>query len=726
MATPAMQFIYQATQNKRLQILLISAALIILILIPYWQVKDHDFVNYDDPFHILDSQTLRNGFTMKGIACTFTFCAANKEAPHWHPITWLSLMLDYRLYGLKPAGYHLTNLFLHILNTLILFFVLNHMTRAPWRSAFVAALFAVHPLHVESVAWATERRDVLSTFFGLLTVAGYLYYIRRPTFSTYLPMIVFFSLGLMSKSMIVTLPFVLLLLDYWPLGRFSPVPMPSPEPKVIKKPEFKETGKKRRQPEPIRQTNKHAGDIRRSVPPATLSLFWEKIPLMILSLIASFMTFYFHKSLGGINFEIPLVQRLGNAILSYASYIWKMLWPINLAAFYPYRTPLSAGWVAASAFLLLLLTAAVLYFRKSKPFLLTGWFWYLGTLIPVIGIVQAGEQAMADRHVYIPLVGLFIIVTWAISDLAQKIRKHEVILFSIAAAVTTALTVVTWKQISYWKSSVTLFEHAVSVTSRNYLAHNQLGVLYAAQGRLGDSVVQFDEAVRSKPDYARARVGLGNTLVLQGKFDEAEKQFREAIRIDPHFVESYTDMASLMHTRGKTEEAMAYIQKALTIDPNNPKSFFLLGDIQTKQGKTDNATSQYKKAIELNPQYADAAYNNLGIALRSQGKIPEAIIQFQEALRLNPRNVSARMNLGNIMVSQGQIEEGIRQFREAVQIDPANINALNRLGSALLIQGKTAEAVIQFRKVLVIQPQDATAQQAMRYVEDRMRAASHR
>jgi tetratricopeptide (TPR) repeat protein len=712
--------------DKKLKFLLIGSILVVLTLVLYWQVRENDFVNYDDPYYIVDNPTLRKGFDAEGIACTFTFCATKKEAPLWHPLTWLSLMMDYKLYGLNPAGYHLTNLFLHIADTLLLFLVLNRMTRAPWRSAFVAALFAVHPLHVESVAWATERKDVLSTFFGLLTVGVYLYDVEQPSLWKKILALLFFSLGLMTKSMLVTLPFVLLLLDYWPLRRSSvtePVPVTQ---QTSQNPRPRKTGKKTAAQRSDRPVVKSAGNDLSAVTPGIGRLLWEKVPFLVLSLLAGIMTIYFHHKTGGIDTAIPLLQRLGNAALSYTSYLWKMFWPAKLAVFYPYHDPLPAGWVAASVFLLLLITAGVLYLRNRKPYLLTGWFWYLGTLVPVIGIVQAGEQAMADRYTYIPLIGLFIMIAWGAYDLSQKLPQHKVVLSLAAVTVLAAFTAVSWKQIGYWKNSMILFEHAIAVTKNNHLAHHQVGVLLADQGRITEALPHFLEAIRVKPDYARARVGLGNAWVRQGRLDEAESQFREAMRIQPAFLESYLGMGTLMQARGKTEEGIAFLRKALEIDPAYPKTYFLLGEFLFAQGKTNDAMVFYKRAIELNPQYADAAYNDLGIALRSQGKIPEAMAKYREAIRINPRNISAYMNLGNILVSQGRIDEGVHQFQAILQIDPGNINALNRLGSALLIQGKTAEAISCFRRVLNINPQEPTALQALHYIESNLKRRINR
>ena len=711
---------------KNLKILLIGSLLVILTLILYWQVKDNDFVNYDDPCYITANQTLRKGITPEGVACAFTSCAINKDTPLWHPLTWLSLMVDYRLYGLKPAGYHLTNLFLHIANTLLLFLILNRMTQAPWRSAFVAALFAVHPFHVESVAWATERKDVLSTCFGLLTVGTYLCYVERPVLWKKTLMLVFFSLGLMAKSMLVTLPFVLILLDYWPLRRFSSGERVIVNQQVPKSSGPKKTGKKTSRQIPARPEITNVGKTSHAAALGIRPLLWEKVPFIILSILASIITFYFHQKTGGIATMIPLGQRLGNAALSYASYLWKMFWPTNLAFFYPYQNPLPAGQVAASAILLLLITAGVLYLRNRKPYLLTGWFWYLGTLVPVIGIVQAGNQAMADRYTYIPLVGLFIMIAWGTYDLAHKLPQHKIVLSLAAIAVLAALSAAAWEQIGYWNNNIVLYEHAIAATSGNYLAHHQLGVFFVDQRKIKEALPHFSEALRIKPDFALAHIGLGNALMLQGKLAEAEGQFREAIRIGPPLPETYLGMGTLMQTRGKTDEGIAYLRKALEIDPSYPRTYLLLGNLLSNQGKTDDAIAYYRKAAEFDPDYSDAAHINLGIALRSRGKIPEAMAQYREAIRINPKNINAYINLGNILVEQGKTEDGIHQFREVLQIEPGNINALNRLGCALLLQGKTAEAVLHFRRVLSLQPHDATAQQALQYAEARMKTGSPR
>ena len=459
--------------------LILGIAITLLTLALYWRVQGHGFLHYDDYQYVVDNPHVRHGLTRQGVLWALT----SGYASNWHPLTWLSHMLDCELYGLNPQGHHLNNLLLHIANALLLFRLLLRMTGALWRSAFVAALFALHPLHVESVAWVAERKDVLSTLFWMLTLGAYLRYRERPTGTRYLATLFLFALGLAAKPMLVTLPFVLLLLDCWPLGR-----MPSPR--------------------------------------SLLPLVREKAPFFVLAALSSVITFWVQSHWGAVVLSIPLKERLANALVSYVGYGAKMLWPVNLACFYPHPLDGLPLWQAAGALLLLAgVTVAVVRAGRRLPYLAVGWLWYLGTLVPVIGLVQVGAQAMADRYTYVPLIGLFVMLSWGAGSLAAKGPLPKIATAALSAALLAALLPLTWSQISHWKDSETLFAHALEVTDRNLLAHNNLGNALARQGRLEEAEFHLVEALRLRPDYAAAQNNLGILRLRQGRFEEAAGHF---------------------------------------------------------------------------------------------------------------------------------------------------------------------------------------------------------
>jgi tetratricopeptide (TPR) repeat protein len=470
--------------------LMISLLLILAIIIAYSQVKNFDFVGYDDQEYVTENSRVKKGLTVEGLKWAFTsFHSAN-----WHPITWLSHMLDCELYGLNPMGHHWTNLIIHMANTILLFLVLKLMTGAIWRSAFVAALFALHPLHVESVAWVSERKDVLSTFFGLLTMGAYYYYVKTSGLKNYLLVIIFLSLGLMAKPMLVTFPFVLLLLDFWPLKRFK------------------------LNNDRMLQTDRvtffgFQGFFR---------LLLEKIPLVIPVVISCILTFLAQKNYGAVQAleALPLINRIANALISYSSYVLKMIWPSSLAVFYPYSKDLPLWKTGMSCLLLLSVFVFVFRTMKAKPYLLVGWLWYIGTLVPVIGLVQVGEQAMADRYTYIPLIGLFIMVSWGMSDLTFKWHYRKIFLGVCAMIILAALTASTFFQTGHWKNGITLFENAIKVSENNYKAQNNLGAAFSPVD-LDKAIFHFKEALKIKPDYVMALYNLGTALSDKGNYDEA-------------------------------------------------------------------------------------------------------------------------------------------------------------------------------------------------------------
>lgn len=560
--------------------------LITAVLLVYWQVGDHEFVNYDDNVYITENAQVQKGLTSEGIIWAFT----TNHTGNWHPLTWISHMLDCELYGLNSRGHHLNNVLLHMANAILLFVVLRWMTGAVWRSGLVAALFALHPLHVESVAWAAERKDVLSTFFWMLTILAYVYYVHRPGRRRYLLVVVTFALGLMAKPMLVTLPFVLLLLDYWPLNRFQPQAMPD---SVADKP----LG--------FRSSDDNSSPIRKAI--------LEKTVLFVMSFSSCFITILAQQKGGAVSVleVLPFKLRVANGLVSLVAYMGKMIWPLRLAVFYPHPGGGLQMWkaMAAGLFLLIASTVALVVARRYR-YVLVGWLWYLGTLVPVIGLVQVGEQAMADRYTYVPLIGLFIIVVWGFADLVKRWRWKRWLASVTAAAIVLALMAASWVQVGHWKDSITLFKHTLEVTNSNYVANYSLGNALARQGDLAEAVFHYHKALQINPNFAEAHNNLGNTLALQGNLAKAITHYKKALHINPDHVEAHRNLAVALDRQGKHQEALQHYVEALRISPDDAQS-----------------------------------HNNLGVALAEQGKLKEAAVHFIEALRIDPNFEEAKRNL---------------------------------------------------------------------------------
>jgi hypothetical protein len=503
----------KATQNNNLIPVLICLALAILTVITFWSLKDCGFINFDDKFYVYENAHVQSGLNWNSISYAFSF-----EFSNWHPLTWLSLMLDYQIFGLNPFGYHLINLLFHVMNTILLFLIFHRMTKSLWRSAFVACLFAIHPLHVESVAWIAERKDVLYTFFWMLTMGSYSYYVEHPGFRRYLFVLLFLILGLMAKPMLVTLPFVLLLLDYWPLRRFQKIrPNHKSQTEVFKSVTFDKQKKKSKKEHVVKETL----EIKKPADPAykwslIYPLLWEKVPLFVLAILSSIVTYIAQQKGGSVqSFEVlPLVVRIGDAFISYMAYIGKMIWPNNLAVFYPWEW---IPWqVFESVLLLIAITVVVFWMVKRSPYLATGWLWYISTLVPVIGIIQVGNQAMADRYTYTPLIGLFIMVAWGVPDLMKKWKYRKEILWTLSALSILCLSIITWTQVGYWQNSITLFDHTLKVTDNNWLIYNSRGFTYSRLGNYRQAIEDFDRAIEIKPGYEMAYINRGAVYLMQG------------------------------------------------------------------------------------------------------------------------------------------------------------------------------------------------------------------
>jgi Tfp pilus assembly protein PilF len=618
----------------------VAAVLVAINLFIYAPIRHYGFLSYDDPPYVSENAQVIRGLTGQGVLWAFT----TGHASNWHPMTWLSHMLDVQMYGMNAGRHHFTNLLLHIANTLLLFGVLYRTTGAWRRSAMVAVLFAVHPLHVESVAWIAERKDVLSTLFWMLTMHAYVSYVGKPRLGRYLAVVAVFALGLMSKPMLVTLPLVLLLLDVWPLDRVRI-----------------EAGQRK----------------------VWLRMFREKIPLFMLAAASSIVTVMAQSRGGAVqSFEVaPLYQRAANALFSYVAYLGQMLWPRNLAAYYPY-SPLSLGLVAASASVLITVSVIVIRFSRSRPYLFVGWLWYVFTLIPVIGLIQVGGQARADRYTYIPLIGVFLIAAWGIPIVLERWRYISAALQATACILVCALAAGARSQVRYWESDLALWQHAVRTTVDNYFARTNLGFALIDGGDYAGGIAQYTEALKIKPDSAETHNALGTTLLKQGQLDTAMEQFAMALRIKPGFAEAHSNRGMVLAQRGVTEEAFSEFRKALEISPENPEIQYNFGFALASQGKLDDAMSYYRKALTIKPDYADAHFQ-MGNAFAGKGMLSEAAAEYNKALRIRPEYADAHNNLGVILLKQDRYDEAVAHFTEALRIDPDNNRAQENLNKAL-------------------------------------------
>ena len=640
----------------------ISLALLIATLAVYSQVRDFDFTNYDDPDYVTENQHVRQGLSAGGLAWAFT----SAFAANWFPLTWLSHMLDVQLFGLQSGFHHLTNVVLHAIGAVLLFALFNRMTGDRWRSAFVAFVFALHPLHVESVAWIAERKDVLCALFWFLTLLAYVRYTERPTVGRYALVLAAFCCGLMSKPMIVTLPFVALLLDYWPLGRI---------PKMAKK--------------------------------AAL----EKLPLLGLSAIASVVTYLVQQRGGAVlsSDHISLQLRIANVAISYFVYILKFFRPANLAVFYPYPSSFPVWQIVPAAIILVGVTGLVLAAKRRRPYLAVGWLWYLGTLVPVIGLVQVGLQSRADRYTYIPLIGISIMLAWAVP-------KQSALLVAAASAC-AAMFVVTWLNVQHWRNSTTLFQHAIDVTNDNYVAHNNLGLALRQQGHPDQAIEHFERALAIRPVFSEAQNNLGDALLSKGRPDDALPHIHEALRLQPDSAAAHVNLGTALLKRGDAGAAVDQYRIAIKLQPDDAGAHAGLGIALTEIGNYPDALSELTGALRLKPEDANARYN-FGRLLGLMGRTDEAIVQLTETIRLQPDNAEAHFNLGTALAAQDKLNQAAGEFRIAVRLKPDYARAHFNLGSALANLGRLDEAIREFSEVLRIDPSSKAARESLDYCRE--------
>ncbi len=555
----------------------------------FGQTLRHDFVNYDDPSYVYQNTRITSGFSLPNVVWAFTHI----HSENWHPLTTITHMLDCQLYGLKAGWHHFTNVLLHTVAVVLLFLALHRMTGALWRSAFVAALFAIHPLHVESVAWIAERKDVLSGAFFMLTLLAYFHYTRAPSIGRYLILAVVVALGLMSKPMLVTLPFVLLLLDYWPLGRF--------------------------------QARRAGGGRQLS------QLIVEKIPLIALSAVSSIVTFLAQRGAIGWTEQLPVSVRISNAIVTYVVYVRQMLWPAELAVFYPHPEHRLSTWeVGLSLVVVVGLTIATFVLRKRAPYLIVGWLWYLGMLVPVIGLVQVGWQGHADRYTYLPQIGLYMAITWTVADLTVSWRFQRTVLSAVAALLVAVLSWRASVQASYWRDSETLFTHALAVTTNNDVALNNLGIIFLDQGQLDEAISKLQAAIDLRPENGPAQDNLAKALLRKGRLPEAMVHYRKFLEIEPGNVEARNTLGTALIQQGRVSEAIAQWQEVMAIQPDNGNAasnlawvFATCPEDSIRDGA--RAVELAEKAMRLSGGKIPMVFRVLAAAYAENGRFSDAI-----------------------------------------------------------------------------------------------------
>jgi tetratricopeptide (TPR) repeat protein len=660
-----------------LPVVCVCAFLALAVLAVFGQTAHFGFVNYDDDVYVYENARLAGGLNWPGVAWVLT----HAQCSLYHPLTMLSLMLDYQFHGLQAGGYHLTNVLIHAASSVLLFLIMREMTGALWRSAFLAAVFAIHPLRVESVAWVTERKDVLGAFFFMLTLGAYIRYVRKPeSLGRYLMVAVFFGLDLLCKPTAVTLPFVLLLLDYWPLGRMRGM-----------------------QNEECRMQNEESrGGKTAGV--AFWRLVKEKIPLAALAALACAATIIAAGAAGTSKAHISVGIKMANALVSYAVYLRQIFWPAGLAVFYPFPKNIPPLWELAAAFLLLaVITGGVAAFGRKRPWLLVGWLWYLGMLVPVIGVVQVGAAAHADRNTYLPHIGLYLLLTWAAADLSVRWRCRRLVQGGCAAAVLAALFWCAQLQASYWRSSELLWKHTLSCTSGNYLAHFNLGNDLVKNDRPDEAIAQFREAVKFQPAGCDCHYNLANALLRRGNLDDAIDQFRKSLEITPDHAEALNNLGNALAGTGADQDAIAQYQRALQIQPDYADARLNLGRVLLRAGQLDEAGAQFRKLLESKPGDAEFRHD-LGEALLLKGDFDGAMSCF-EATTAKGADPAARWRVaGDDFLQREDWAAAIACYRRATVLNPRTTDAWADLGMACYKKGAGKEAIEAWQQALAIDP----------------------
>lgn len=613
------------------KMLIAPALLVLLVLGVFGRTIGYGFVNYDDSFYVYENATVTQGLTLEGIARMFTA----PQHHDWVPLTALSHALDWQLYGSWAGGHHLSNVLLHALSSILLLRVLGRMTGCFWRSCMVAALFAIHPLHVESVAWISERKDVLSGLFFMLVLAAYERYSRQGTPLRYAWVLLFLILGLMSKAMLITLPFLLLILDVWPLRRL--------EQHSLKR------------------------------------LVLEKLPLLLPCVIVTWIGMQINGPAAVLSERFSLALRVQNALVSSVDYLRQMFWPVDLAVLYPYPTQgIGAAIVVSCAALLIGLTIAACFYRRKQPWLLAGWCWYLGMLVPVSGLIPPGEFAKADRYTYLPQIGLYIALVWM---LAQTLSSHQAgrkALATLAALSLSGSAMLAWHQCAHWQNSELLWKHAITCTGPNANAHYNLGLALKVDGRKDEAIQHYREALQIQPYHTGARYSLGNLLLEKGLMAEASEHLDQVLQVEPDHARAHADLGVAQAAQGQVVPAMQHFQTALNLDPGLADAHSNLGNALLQQGRLEEAVTHYRAALKINPHHADAHYN-LGTVLPQQSKTDEAIEHYQKAIESSPGMVQARNNLAIALTQKGRVEEAASHYEAALKIRPDSMDTCNNL-----------------------------------------------
>jgi tetratricopeptide (TPR) repeat protein len=655
--------------SAKLSVVLIYVFLVLVVVAAYEPLRHNDFITYDDPVYVTQNPHITGGIGWQSIRWAFT----NTHFYMWHPLTSLSHMLDCELFGLKPFGHHLTSLLIHIVNTLLLFWILKKTTGSLWPSAFAAAVFGLHPLQVESVVWAAERKTVISGLFWMLTIAAYIHYAARPCTGRYLLVFFVFALCIMTKPVVVTLPFVLLLLDYWPLSRIKD------GSKVMEK---RQSAAISYQPSSLRK------------------LIIEKIPLFGLSVLLSVITFVVQQK-GGSVLEMERLSfkwRIANALVSYIRYLEKMVYPQDLAIFYPHPANTLPPWEAVvSVIVLAAVSAAVIYGAWRHRYLVTGWLWYLGTLVPVLGLIQSGSQAMADRYAYLPLIGICIMLAWGADEIIGRWQYRKIAPGISAAILCAAMIILTRTQISYWKDNLTLFTHALAVTRDNSIMLNSLGCALFENNQDNEAIEKFNRALRINPKFSVARCNLAKVFLKQGKISEAIASFNEALRVNPDLPDVY-NLGAAYAKSGRPEPAISNYNKALGLNPDYPEAHYGLALILTEQGRYDSAIEHFKKALQTKPNWPEV-YDKLGQAYLLIKEYNRAVDCWTRAIKLAPDLVEAYNNLGWVLATVEKNElrnpaQAVKFAQKACELSKnSNPNILDTLAVAYAADGKFAQAI---------------------------------
>ena len=654
--------------------LLCLILLFVSTFLVYWQITGNEFINFDDGLYITNNPWVKDGLTIDGMIWAFDL--DYKGGLYWHPLAWLSHMTDVELFGLNPGGHHFVSMMFHIICSMLLFLTLNLMTGSVWKSFFTASLFALHPLNADTVAWAAERKNLLSTLFWMLTVLSYIYYASRPNFIKYLLVVIVFLLGILSKPMLVTLPCALLLLDYWPLRRFQWASYD-----VQSLPQFHQS--------------------------PTVVLIAEKLPMLAISLIATMLV---SGSLGNdfISFaELPFLIRIENALVSYVAYLIKLIYPMDLTVFYPFPKSLPLWQPVFSGILLAVISLVCIRLFRKAPYLLIGWLWYAGTLFPVSGIVQAGLwPAMADRWGYVPLIGIFIVIAWGIPAMFDafwpKLKKP--MLSVMIPAILIFYMSITYSQVHYWKNSTTLFNHALDVTHQNFIAHHNLGAAALSNNNLDKAIQHFRKAVAIKPDFMESYVNLGNIMADKGKPDDAIEYYKKSLFIEPGNTDTLIRIGNMFLKKHRTQEAMRYYRQAIEIVPRDIDAYCNMGNAFFLSGDTKSAIHCYNRAFDIDPSNTNVL-RNLGLLYSKTGNQLKAIDFFNRSLKVTPDAPGLHKILADELLQKGNINKAIIHYSKALESDPNDAAANYNMAIAQYYNGNKKSAVAYIKRALDLNPE---------------------